>query len=256
MTKLRVGNQIYDIDAVVFDKDGLLFDSRYFWKQLARIRLACLSAISGFPLEEWCRLFGVERENGNVARIDPYGIFATASPQEEVTVTAALLHDTTGEEWGRCRRQAAEAFRSADEQFDVRTALMPKPGFPNIFRKLREAGIPYGIATSDDAARTRVSIAAYDRLDALRFIITPAEVKRGKPEPDMLELVSRTLNVPLNRLLMIGDSYVDVQMAHAAGSIGVGIPDDEEMKKKMAPYANVILDSLEQIEWIGGGESE
>lgn len=248
MTKLRVGTDIHDIDAVVFDKDGLLFDSQFFWKALAEARLEKLNRIPGFPAEAWCRLFGVGREDREVLDVNPGGIFAIASPQEEVIVTASLLHEATGEEWGCCRKLALDAFAMADESFDVRTALLPKPGFPEIFRRLREGGIPYGIATSDDAVRTRVSVDAFDRSDELRFIITPAEVKRGKPNPDMLQLASEILQKPLNRLLMIGDSYVDVQMAQAAGSIGVGIPDDEGMREKMKPYANTIIRSLDEIE--------
>jgi phosphoglycolate phosphatase len=197
-------------------------------------------------------MFGVLRESGKVAGMNPSGIFAIASPQEEVVVTAALLHEVTAEEWGRCRQLAWDAFRLADESFDVRTALLPKPGFPEIFRKLREAGIPYGIATSDETERTRISVDEFDRSDALRFIITPMEVKRGKPNPDMLLLASQSFQAPLNRLMMIGDSYVDVQMAQAAGSIGVGIPEDEEMRGKMEPYASTIIRSLEEIEVVSG----
>lgn len=249
MTKIRIGTDEYDIDGVVFDKDGLLFDSLHFWKGLAAIRIANLAAIEGFPVAEWCRLFGVRMDGDRVRDINPNGIFAIASPQEEVTVTASLLHDATGKEWGLCRNLAGQAFRSSDEQFDVRQVLLPKPGFPDIFRRLREAGIPYGIATSDDEERTKISVDAYDRADALSFIITPVNVKKGKPSPDMLHLASDILGVPTNRLLMLGDSYVDVQMAHEAGSIGIGIPDDEQMKAKMAPYAAKIIASLEELEF-------
>ncbi|WP_239617558.1 HAD family hydrolase [Cohnella mopanensis] len=249
MTKIRVGTDEYDIDGVVFDKDGLLFDSLHFWKGLGDIRIATLAEIDRFPIEEWCRLFGVRLEDGKVADIDPNGIFAIASPQEEATVTAALLHDATGSEWGWCRNQAAAAFRRSDERFDVRKVLHPKPGFPDIFRRLREAGIPYGIATSDDAERTRISVDVYDRADDLSFIITPVDVKKGKPSPDMLHLASDILGVPTGRLLMLGDSYVDVQMAHEAGSIGIGIPDDGGMETKMRPYASKIISSLEEIEF-------
>ena len=249
MTKVRVGSDVYDIDGFVFDKDGLLFDSLHFWKGLAAFRIAQLAKLEGFPLQEWCRLFGVRTADGLVQDIDPAGIFAIASPQEEVTISAALLHDATGQEWGRCRDLAGEAFRSADENFDVRQVLTPKPGFPDIFRRLRAAGIPYGIATSDDERRARVSVDVYDRADALSFIITPADVKKGKPSPDMLHLASEKLGVPTNRLMMLGDSYVDVQMAREAGSVGIGIPEDEGMKAKMVPYASNIIASLEEIEF-------
>ncbi|KIL35786.1 hypothetical protein SD71_10245 [Cohnella kolymensis] len=252
MTQIRAGKEIFDVDAVVFDKDGLLFDSQYFWKALAEIRIETLSEYEGFPIDKWCSLFGVEREDGKVVSIHPAGIFAIASPYEETIVTASLLHEATGQEWEACRSMASQAFHQSDIRFDVRKALLPKPGFPAIFQQLREAGIPYGIATSDDAHRTRVSVDQFDRADALRFIVTPVEVKRGKPNPDMLILISDLLGIPLNRIMMIGDSYVDVQMAQAAGSIGVGIPDDNMMREKMMAFECTIIDSLEELEVMRG----
>ncbi|WP_169306654.1 HAD family hydrolase [Cohnella pontilimi] len=252
MTKVRAGKGIFDVDAVVFDKDGLLFDSQYFWKALAQIRVDTLREIDGFPIDKWCSLFGVERENGEILSIHPSGIFAIASPQEEAVVTASLLHEATGDEWGRCRRRAVEAFEESDKRFDVRRALLPKPGFPRIFRELRDVGIPYGVATSDDAERTRVSVDQFDEADSLRFIVTPVEVKRGKPNPDMLLLISEMLGIPCNRMMMIGDSYVDVQMAQSAGCIGIGIPDDAAMKDKMMEYDCTILESLEELEVMRG----
>jgi phosphoglycolate phosphatase len=252
VTLIRVGTSIFDIDAVVFDKDGLLFDSQHFWRGLAEIRIACLKKIEGFPLEAWCRHLGISRVAGKVVSINPTGIFAIASSQEEIIVTASLLHEVMDEEWGQCRRKAAEAFSQADDKLDILKVLHPKQGFPDIFRKLREAGVPYGIATSDDAERTRISIDAFDRFEHLRFLITPAEVKKGKPNPDMLLLVAEMMQVPPGRFLMIGDSYVDVQMAREAGSIGIGIPDEDWMREKMIPYASTIVSSLEEIEVIGG----
>lgn len=249
MTIIKVGSDEYDIDGVVFDKDGLLFESMHFWKGLAEIRISHLKRIKGFPIEKWSELFGVHMEEGRVIDINPKGIFAIAAPHEEVTITASLIHEATGNEWGLCRNLSDTAFRSSDEEFDVRKVLFPKPGFPDIFRRLREAGIPYGIATSDDAERTQISIDVYDRADALSFIITPVHVKKGKPSPDMLHLASDIMGIPTSRLLMLGDSYVDVQMAHEAGSIGIGIPDDDEMRAKMVPYASKIIASLEELEF-------
>ena len=88
----------------------------------------------------------------------------------------------------------------------------------------------------------------YNCWENVRFVITPTDVPRGKPNPDMLEYISSKNGVPLNRIVMVGDSYVDVKMAKVAGSIGIGVTPFEDMRKKMIPYATEIVESLEEIE--------
>ena len=59
--------------------------------------------------------------------------------------------------------------------------------------------------------------------------------------------ISKKQNIPTERIVMIGDSYVDVKMAKAAGSIGIGVTADPVMQEKMAPFASEIIPTLEKI---------
>lgn len=245
---LQVNGQRIEVDVVVFDKDGLLFDSQYFWKRLAEARLNELSRYVGQTgVRDWCELFGIQEEDGIITGVDPNGIFALAPPQEEVVVTASVLKRHKESDWGNCRSEAMAIFESSDHDFDLSNALLPKMGFPHVFNRLQEAGIVYGIATSDDYARTLSSIGRFARTDDLSFIVTPVDVQRGKPNPDMLELIAERTGARRDRIVMIGDSFVDVQMAKEAGCIGIGIPDDPIMLEKMRPFASLIVNSLEEI---------
>ena len=114
-------------------------------------------------------------------------------------------------------------------------------------KRINELGVPYGVATSDTYERTKGSMSRYNCWDNVHFVVTPEDVAQGKPEPDMLIYVSRKQNVPLDRMIMIGDSYVDVKMAQAAGSIGIGVSPFADMREKMAPYATEVVESLEMI---------
>lgn len=249
MTRVHAGGRTFAIEAVVFDKDGLLFKSKAFWIALAEERLKQIRYIAGAgAVQSWADCFGVKTEDGvSVSDVDATGIMAVASPAEEMTATAALLVQALGLSWTQAREQAFAIFQKADEQLDLRRALQPQKGFPQIMERLREKGIPYGVATSDTTERVIQSFRLFDDPNALAFIISPREVSRGKPYPDMLERIASQLQVPLGRLLMVGDSYVDVQMAHSAGAIGIGIPETEEMRRQMLDWDAVIVDSLEQI---------
>ena len=59
--------------------------------------------------------------------------------------------------------------------------------------------------------------------------------------------ISEKSGVPLDRIVMIGDSYVDVAMAQAAGSIGIGVTTSPEMREKMIPYSPEIVSTLDEI---------
>lgn len=240
---------MFNVDVVVFDKDGLLFEARHFWIELANVRAEKIRSLLGEEgVTEFYNVFGIKVRNGSILDVDPNGVFAVASPQEEMTIAAALFYKLTKMGWDQCRKVVYDLYKEADSSLDLTQALKPKEGFPEIFKKLRQHSISYGIATSDDHDRTRESIEIFDSWEDLSFVITPADVEYGKPHPEMLNLVSMKMEVPISKIMMIGDSFVDVKMAKDAGAVAVGIPEYPKMNEKMKPYADVIISSLNNIE--------
>lgn len=251
MIRVNAGGYSFEVAAFVFDKDGLLFESKGFWIALAEERLAQIRKLGSQSLTlEWAKCFGVETADGiTVTDVDASGILAVASPAEEITATATLIVQTLHLRWTEARDRANEIFHQADQELDLRKALRPRRGFPQIMERLRQKGVPYGVATSDTAQRVKDSFQMFDDPEALAFTISPKDVARGKPNPDMLEEVSRRLGVPMNQLAMVGDSYVDVEMARRAGAVGIGIPETEEMRIQMHELGAIVLEHLDQIQF-------
>ena len=252
MPSFTANGKKLEADLFVFDKDGLMFDSEQFWIELANERCrSLLSVCTSEQILEWARLMGadtqLEGSEPYTTQVDPLGIMAVASPYEERTVTAGYLVSTKGWPWHEARDTATELFGRSDQLLDLSKALKPQPGFVRLMQRLAELDVPYGVATSDTLDRTKASMSLYDCWEKVRFVITPEDVKEGKPAPDMLLLISKRTGIPIDRIAMVGDSYVDVKMAANAGSIGIGVSNDPEMKQKMASVATVVLNSLEEI---------
>ena len=249
---VTVNGRSYEAGLLVFDKDGLMFDSEQFWIELANARMRELEKLCPeADILAWAKLMGVRLGTGNgtvtAAAVDPMGILGVASPAEEMTVLAGFLSLKLSLVWSEARQTARDLFASSDLNIDLKRALKPQPGFTELMRRIADLDIPYGVATSDNYQRTRDSMALFGCWDKVRFVVTPDDVERGKPEPDMLQLISETQKVPPESIVMIGDSYVDVKMAKAAGSVGIGITRSPEMRLKMLPYASEIAPSLEMI---------
>ena len=249
---IDLNGRTYKTDLLVFDKDGLMFDSEQFWIELANARMrALIRHCSEADTLEWAELVGVrakaEDKTVRAFGVVPTGILAVASPLEEMTVLAGFLTAKSGMMWNEARQLARDLFAESDQDIDLKRALKPQPGFVELMKSLNDLGIPYGVATSDTLERTRESMSMFGCWENVRFVVTLADVARGKPEPDMLRLISERQQVPPERIVMIGDSYVDVRMAAAAGCIGIGVTREPDMREKMKPYANEIVPSLEMI---------
>ena len=200
----------------------------------------------------WTKLMGVRAEaapDGSLEAtwVDPVGILAIAPPPEEVIILSAFLVEKTGILWHEARQLAVRLFEESDRDISLDRALSPQPGYVELMKRINELGVAYGVATSDTYERTKGSMSRYNCWDNVRFVVTPEDVANGKPEPDMLIYVSEKQNIPLDRMIMIGDSYVDVKMAKAAGCVGIGVSPFADMREKMAPYASEIVESLEMI---------
>ena len=250
MIRVRVPGHEFSVSAVVFDKDGLMFESQQFWHELGDARMEKMRELGwGDMVPVWADCFGLTLdEQGKTVYCDPKGILAVAAPAEEVTATAALFVREKRIQWDPARKAAAAIFAAADESFDLARALTPRKGFPGILRRLREKGVPYGVATSDTAERVRESLALFDDPDAISFCITAKDVARGKPTPDMVLKAAELMDLPVNELVVIGDSFVDAEMAKRAGCAAIGVPETEEMRERMAAAGAFVLDDLDQIE--------
>lgn len=254
MGQIRIGGQVFSPRAVVFDKDGLLFDSQHFLIALARVRYEAMrNILPDGLLCQWLREQDIVFDLGHakelvITGVKRDGFMSLAPPDQEAAQTAIFLSKHMHMPQADANSLAEKLYHLSDQKLKLSDCIKPRKGFPAIFARLRNANIPYGIATADDRDRAVRSVDLFDHSEYLSFLVTPRDVKNPKPAPDMLRLIARQMNLGTTELMMVGDSFVDMQMAQSVGAAGVGIPETDSMSRQMRPYAGVIVQSLDDIQ--------
>ncbi|WP_010267959.1 HAD family hydrolase [Paenibacillus senegalensis] len=237
------GEKETTIKCVAFDKDGTLFDAFGFWLYIDNLRKEAFASQVGEQYKEaWSRLMGITD-----TAVDHQGVLAVATTNEEIIMTAGLIYQLKAWPWVKCKQAAEEIFQTADKQMEIAQAFKKVEGVPDIFHKLTKAGIYTGILTSDSYARTEKCMELLEVQRLLDFIVTPEKVKNGKPAPDMVHTACQQLNIQPHEMAVIGDSVVDMKMAKQAGSLAVGIITYEGSEEVLAPEADVLITSINQI---------
>ena len=208
------------IRAVLFDMDGVIFDSERavlaVWREIA--------AELGLPGidEVFTACVGVNKQR-------TLEIFLTAYP------------DLDFEDFDR---RVRTLFLS---RYD-RGRLPVKPGAAEILRALRGRGVPLALASS---TRTETVKQELDEAGLLRYFDTVVggdRVTRSKPDPEIFLTAAARFGVRPEDCFVIEDSFNGIRAAHAGGFRAIMVPDmlppDAEMEEK----AEIIVKDLFEAE--------
>jgi HAD superfamily hydrolase (TIGR01549 family) len=183
--------------AFVFDLDGTLIDSVY------QHVLAWQDALDseGVELSVW----RIHRKIGMSG-----GLFTNILLRE-----TGLQLDAHRIE--RMQRRHAEAYsRSLDR-------VRPLPGARELLHALREANIPFAIATSGRAATAAASLELLDVDFTGVPVVTRDQVRHAKPDPDLFLTAVERLGVGADCVTVVGDSVWDMLAATRARLLGIGL---------------------------------
>ena len=201
------------VEAVIFDLDGTLVDSMWMWKEIDI---------------EYLEGFGIELPDDLQSSIEGMSFTETAVYFKERFGIQDDI-ETIKNRWNEMAR----------DMYAHRVG--PKPGVIGFLKKLKERGIPAGIATSNSRELLDTVLEALDLYDYFDEIHTSCEVEKGKPAPDIFLLTSRCLGRDPSRCLVFEDIMPGIEAAHAAGMKVCAVYDDfseaeDELKRKIADY--------------------
>ncbi|WP_445634667.1 HAD family hydrolase [Nostoc sp. DSM 114161] len=229
----------YNVQAILFDKNGTLEDSEIFLRSLAQKAARLIDAQVPGVGEPLLMAFGV---NGNI--LDPAGIVSVASRRETEIAAAAYIAET-GRGWFECLKIARQALDDAEKY----VGLTPSPlfvGSLEILKYLHEAGIKLGILSAATNDEVKQFVAHHQLSDYIQLEMGVDEGP-SKPDPVLFLQACQALGVEPSATLMVGDSIGDMQMARdakAAGCIGITWVGNLDNVKG----ADVAINQLDEIQ--------
>jgi len=94
-------------------------------------------------------------------------------------------------------------------------------GAERLLAELRGAGVRLAVATGKTRDRAEQVLDAVGLLGYLDVVCGSDEVRHGKPAPDIVLLALERLDARADEAVMVGDSVLDLQSGHAAGTCTV-----------------------------------
>jgi HAD superfamily hydrolase (TIGR01509 family) len=183
--------------AVIFDMDGLLFDTETLYQE-------------ALPL---------------------------AAAEHELDVVPDVFGRTIGLPWAQCRALLLSHFGGAFPVDDFQaswgrhfwllaeTRLTLKPGVLELLDTLDQFQLPRAIATSSSRRTVERHLTAHDLIGRFDEIVAHGDYETGKPAPDPFLKAAEWLCIEPRLCLALEDSHNGVRSASAAGMITVMVPD-------------------------------
>lgn len=208
------------MEAVVFDMDGVLFDTEKLCMD-SWIYVAQKHGFDGIDnVFEQC--IGL---NGNDTRNLVLNHYGMDFPYEAFCAEAS--------EWFR--------------DYIRRKGLPIKPGVKKILPFLQETGYKIGLASSTKYESVVRHLKGADIIDYFSVIVGGDMIEHSKPKPDIYLLACKKLEVEPQQAYAIEDSPNGIRAASAAGMKAVMVPDmilpDAEMKR----LSHVICRDLNEV---------
>jgi HAD superfamily hydrolase (TIGR01509 family) len=204
--------------AVVFDMDGLLFDTEALYEEA----IAAAAAERGreMPPAVFRRMLGNPWPTNREILLAHFG--------------ADFAVDALREAWVR--------------RFEVmvETRLALKPGAAELLDTLDALGLPRAIATSSQRSNVEHHLAFHGLTGRFHAIAAAGDYVRGKPAPDPFLKAAERLGIAPERCLALEDSHNGVRSAAAAGMMTVMVPDllepDDEVRGLCLHVARSLLE--------------
>lgn len=161
--------------------------------------------------------------------------------QQSPTITRKLVgpeaDEALIEEWANLKEKYYREM--------VKDKLEPLPGVLKILSDLKSEGFKLAVGSSGPSENVELLLTSLKIKQYFDVIITAAEVKKGKPEPDVFLIAAKVLNVNTENCIVIEDAPVGIEAAKRAGMVSIALTTTHNKEDLLD--ADLIINDLSEI---------
>jgi phosphoglycolate phosphatase len=215
MVNLIVAEEsLNDIELVIFDKDGTLFDLHQYWSFVIIERAKYFSNMfshpeSDFIYSELLSSMGLV-ENNKINNVGPVGV---RSRNFIIKLVYRIINDKDA---NIDIKDIEKGFVVVDSIVDhnFKSLIEKLPGVDDLILSLKESGCLIALATTDVSQRAIKALKYSQISNFFDYIIGSDNVMHTKPDSEMVDKILSKLNiVDRNNVVLIGDSITDLNTA-------------------------------------------
>jgi HAD superfamily hydrolase (TIGR01509 family) len=215
---IRVNSWTKMIRAVLFDLDGLMFDSEPHslasWEAVLKERGVTLDQLTIDSI------LGLRIDATARALIDRYHLPDTVQGLSDAKTEYQIAH--------------------------LASNVPPMPGLFELLDEVERRGLRKAIASSGLRRYVEAVLRVNGLLDRFSVIITGDQVAHGKPAPDVFRAAARALDVEPQDCLVLEDAPAGVQAAKTAGMTCIAVPDHGVAQLDLS-HADKVVASLQDV---------
>ncbi len=206
--------------AVIFDMDGVIFDSE-------RLVLDCWEKVG---------------EKYHLANIREVFIECIGTNKEK---TKEIVHEHYGESFAydKFAKEASLIFHDVVNS----DGLPVKNGVRELLKYLKQNEIPVGLASSTRLAVVEEELKQAGLFEYFQIVVGGDQLKRSKPHPDIYLMACEKMKVLPKDAYAIEDSYNGIRAAYGAGMMPVMVPDILPATEEMQKMSVIVLENLLQV---------
>lgn len=232
------GPSARDIAAIVFDKDGTLFDFAATWEAWAKRLLSRLAGGDVRRAADLGQIIGFDLSSG---RFLADSLVIAGTPDEIVAVLHPAVPSLTFAE-------LLDTLNAEAAQAPMAEAVPLGPFLDG----LRSHGLRLGVATNDAEAPALAHLDAAGVRSRFDFIAGSDSGFGAKPGPGQLLAFCDRMGVDPGHTLMVGDSTHDLMAGRAAGMRTAGVLTGMAKADVLHPLADVVLPDIGHLpDWLG-----
>lgn len=186
------------IHAVVFDLDGLMFNTEEVFNQTGT---------------------EVLRRRGKTPHPELFLSMMGRRANEAFQVMIDMMQ--LSDSMDTLKLESEEVFDSLLDEI-----LQPMPGLMTLLEAIERRSLPKAVATSSDRKFLTNILNRFELIERFDYTLTAEDVTHGKPHPEIYLTVAQRLGVSPTNMLVLEDSENGTRAAAAAGAHIISVPHE------------------------------